>query len=37
MNEMCERAGMSERQIYDRTKAVIEYFNLPFYAGPAPR
>ena len=32
MNEMCERAGMSERQIFDRTKAVFEYFNLPFDA-----
>ena len=30
MNEMCERAGMSERQIFERTKAVFEYFNLPF-------
>ena len=30
MNELCERAGMSERQIFDRTKAVFEYFNLPF-------
>jgi hypothetical protein len=29
MNEMCERAGMSERQIFDRTKAVFGYFNLP--------
>ena len=29
MNEMCERAGMSERQIFERTKAVFEYFNLP--------
>lgn len=29
-NEMCERAGMSERQIYERTKAVFGYFNLPF-------
>jgi hypothetical protein len=37
MNEMCERAGMSERQIFDRTKAVFEYFNLPFDAGPPPR
>ena len=27
MNEMCERAGMSERQIFDRTKAMFEYFN----------
>ena len=32
MNEMCERAGMSERQIFERTKAVFEYFNLPFDA-----
>ena len=37
MNEMCERAGMSEHQIYNRTKAVFEYFNLPFDAGPPPR
>jgi hypothetical protein len=37
MNEMCERAEMSERQIFDRTKAVFEYFNLPFDAGPPPR
>ncbi len=29
MNEMCERAGMSERQIFERTKAVFGYFNLP--------
>ena len=33
MNEMCERAGMSERQIFDRTKAVFEYCNLPFDVG----
>ena len=33
MNEMCERAGMSERQIFERTKAVFEYFNLPFDVG----
>ena len=32
MNEMCEKAGMSERQIFDRTKAVFEYFNLAFDA-----
>ena len=32
MNEMCERAGMGERQIFDRTKAVFEYFDLPFDA-----
>jgi hypothetical protein len=37
MNEMCERAGMSERHIFERTKAVFEYFNLPFDAGPPPR
>jgi hypothetical protein len=37
MNEMCERAGMSERQIFERTKAVFEYFNLPFDVGPPPR
>ncbi len=37
MNEMCDNAGMSERQIYDRTKAVFEYFKLPFDAGPPPR
>jgi hypothetical protein len=33
MNEMCERAEMSERQIFERTKAVFEYFNLPFDVG----
>lgn len=25
-----ERAGMSERDIYDRTRDVFHYFNLPF-------
>ncbi len=34
MNLMCERAGLSERAIYDRTKAVMEYFGLPFDAPP---
>lgn len=34
MNIMCDRAGLSERQIYDRTKAVFEYFQLPFDAEP---
>ena len=34
MNSMCERAGMSEREIYDRTKAVFEYFGFPFDAPP---
>jgi len=32
MNEMCERAGMTEQQIFERTRAVFEYFNLPFDA-----
>ena len=36
MNEMCERAEMSERQIFDRTEAVFEYFNLPFDSTPPP-
>ena len=36
MNLMCERAEMSERGIYDRTKAVFEYFGLPFDAEPPP-
>lgn len=30
MNEMCERAGMIERQIFKRTKAVFGYCSLPF-------
>ena len=30
MNEMCARAGVSERQIFERTKAFFGYFNLPF-------
>ena len=34
MNLMCERAEMFERGIYDRTKAVFEYFGLPFDAEP---
>lgn len=34
MNEMCERAGMSERQIYLRTQAVFKYFKLPFEEDP---
>ena len=36
MNLMCERAEMFERGIYDRTKAVFEYFNFPFDAEPPP-
>ena len=34
MNLMCERAGLSERAIYDRTKAVMEYFGFPFDSPP---
>jgi hypothetical protein len=34
MNVICERAGMFEDRIYDRTKAVFEYFNLPFDVAP---
>ena len=36
MNAMCDRAEMSERLIYDRTKAVFGYFALPFDAEPPP-
>ena len=35
LNLMCERAGLSEREIYDRTKALFLYFDFPFDA-PAP-
>lgn len=34
MNAMCERAEMFERLIYERTKAVFEYFGMPFDAPP---
>jgi hypothetical protein len=34
MNLMCEQAEMFERRIYDRSKAVFEYFGLPFDAPP---
>ncbi len=34
MNVMCEQAEMSERMIYDRSKAVFEYFGMPFNAEP---
>jgi len=34
MNTMCERAGMFEQRIYERTKAIFEYFGLPFDAPP---
>jgi hypothetical protein len=36
MNAMCGRAGMSERAIYDRSKAVMGYYHLPFDV-PPPR
>ena len=36
MNAMCDRAEMHEREIYDRTKAVFECFDLPFHAEPPP-
>ena len=32
MNVMCDRAEMSERMIYGRSKAVFEYFDMPFDA-----
>ncbi len=34
MNQMCEQAGMFEDRIFGRTKAVFEYFGLPFDAEP---
>jgi len=30
MNLMCERAGMSEMEIFQRTRELFQYFNLPF-------
>ena len=36
MNEMCERAGFSERAIYERSKAIMGYYHLPFDV-PPPR
>lgn len=36
MNVMCDRAEMPERMIFDRSKAVFRYFNLPFDAEPPP-
>ncbi len=35
MNSLCERAGMFEDRIHARTKAIFEYFRLPFEA-PGP-
>jgi hypothetical protein len=34
MNLMCERAGLDEDRIFDRTKALFEYFGLPFDEQP---
>ena len=34
MNLICERAGLSEMDIYLRSKAVFEYFGLPYDAPP---
>lgn len=36
MNIICDRGQMFERLIYDRSKAVFEYFGLPFDAPPPP-
>ena len=30
MNAMCARAGLSDADIYKRTKALFDYFHLPF-------
>ena len=37
MNLICERGQMFERLIYDRSKAVFDYFGLPFDAEPPPQ
>ena len=34
MNMICDQGQMFERRIYDRSKAVFEYFGLPFDAEP---
>ena len=34
LNAMMERAGMSEMDIYNRTRDIFLYFNLPFDAKP---
>jgi hypothetical protein len=36
MTVMCERGGMFESLIYDRTKAIFDYFRLPFDAPLVP-
>ena len=37
MNAMCERAQMFEHLNYDRSKALFDYFGLPFDRPPPPR
>ena len=37
MNEMCDRAEMDVRRVYDRTKAVFECIGLPFSSDPPPQ
>lgn len=37
LNTLCERGGMFEGLIYDRSKAVFEYFGLPYEGGPRPK
>ena len=32
MNGLCELAGVSEREIFERTREVFHYFDLPFDA-----
>ena len=34
MNELCEQASMTNREIYDRSKAVFEYFGFPYNSPP---
>jgi hypothetical protein len=35
MNAMCERGQMFEHLIFDRTRRIFEFFNLPFEPGPS--
>lgn len=36
MTSVCERDGFSGRAIYDRTKAVMEFFGFPFDVDAPP-
>jgi hypothetical protein len=36
MNILCDRGQKYERLIYDRSKAILECFELPFDAPPPP-